>query len=304
VRHTYTCPVRWADMDALGHVNNVVYSDYLQEARADMLRLHARIPATGGLVEGTLVVSQHLQYAAPLVYDAAPVQVEVWVAELRAASFTLAYEVFRPTGGSGTGDEAGDEAGRTVYLRAHTVMAPYLFAEERPRRLTAAERQGLSVYLEETELTRGDFSEPRHGGVDDIGHAPVTVRFSDVDMYGHANNVIYLEYFQESRITLLARHAARMGSSSTVALPAIVVAQQEVEHRRPMTMRETPYDSWTWVSRLGRTSMILEAEIRSGPGEDAELMARGRFVMVFVDSATGRPAPPPDALAESLRATL
>src|SRR5215467_663306 len=28
-RHIYYCPLRWADMDSLGHVNNVVYVDYL-----------------------------------------------------------------------------------------------------------------------------------------------------------------------------------------------------------------------------------------------------------------------------------
>ena len=42
VRHVYECPMRWADMDLLGHVNNVIYVDYLQEARVDMLRVHAR----------------------------------------------------------------------------------------------------------------------------------------------------------------------------------------------------------------------------------------------------------------------
>ena len=45
-RHIYLCPMRWADMDSLGHVNNVTYVDYLQEARVDMLRVHA--PATRG----------------------------------------------------------------------------------------------------------------------------------------------------------------------------------------------------------------------------------------------------------------
>ena len=33
--------MRWADMDLLGHINNVVYVDYLQEARVDMLRTHS-----------------------------------------------------------------------------------------------------------------------------------------------------------------------------------------------------------------------------------------------------------------------
>jgi len=45
MRHVYECPMRWADMDMLGHVNNVTYVDYLQEARIDMLAAHA--PARG-----------------------------------------------------------------------------------------------------------------------------------------------------------------------------------------------------------------------------------------------------------------
>ncbi len=38
MRHVYRCPTRWADLDLLGHVNNVVYVDYLQEARVDLVR--------------------------------------------------------------------------------------------------------------------------------------------------------------------------------------------------------------------------------------------------------------------------
>jgi len=41
VRHVYRCPLRWADLDLLGHVNNVRYVDYLQEARVDLMRTHA-----------------------------------------------------------------------------------------------------------------------------------------------------------------------------------------------------------------------------------------------------------------------
>jgi len=40
VRHTSQCPVRWADMDMLRHINNVSYVDYLQEARIDMFTAH------------------------------------------------------------------------------------------------------------------------------------------------------------------------------------------------------------------------------------------------------------------------
>ncbi len=58
--------------------------------------------------------------------------------EIRAASFTLAYEVF---------DETAE--GRRVYLRATTVLTPYVFATERPRRLAAEERAALERYLED-----------------------------------------------------------------------------------------------------------------------------------------------------------
>ena len=137
-RHIYLCPVRWADMDSLGHVNNVTYADYLQESRVDMLRVHA--PARGGeeLAEGVVVVRHEVEFLAPLVFRFEPVRIESWVTRIRAASFTMAYEIL---------DEQPDGS-RTVYLRARSVLTPYLFAEERPRRIREEERAVLEGFLE------------------------------------------------------------------------------------------------------------------------------------------------------------
>ncbi|MFT4265190.1 MAG: thioesterase family protein [Nocardioides sp.] len=297
MRHTYTCAVRWGDMDALGHVNNVVFADFLQEARVDLLRTHGpgvtAAPA-GTLVEGTLVASQHLQYAVPLVFDTTPVLIDVWVAQVRAATFTLAYEVYRATG-EGPGE-------RTVYATAQTVLVPYVFADERPRRISPEERAQLEVFLEETALPEVSFTKADDARLEDLGHYPVHVRFSDLDVYGHANNVIYLEYFQEARITLLNRQLALARAASDregPAFPAIVVAAQSVEYKRPMVLRGEAYDSWTWVQRVGTTSMVLEAQIRD---TDGTVCARGRFAMVFVDRATGAPTPPDPQLRSVLEA--
>ncbi len=87
--------MRWADMDLLGHVNNVVYVDYLQEARVDMLRTHGPAVQTGELAEGVVVVRHEVHYLAPLTFRFRPVSIECWVTEIRAASFTMAYEVFQ-----------------------------------------------------------------------------------------------------------------------------------------------------------------------------------------------------------------
>lgn len=141
MRHTSECPVRWADMDMLQHVNNVTYVDYLQESRVDMLRVHA--PATGGeqLAEGTVVVRHEVEFVAPLVFRPEPVRIESWVTRIRAASFTMAYEIL---------DEQPDGV-RRVYARARTVLTPYIFGEERPRRIRDEERAVLERFLEADE---------------------------------------------------------------------------------------------------------------------------------------------------------
>ena len=125
-------------MDSLGHVNNVVYVDYLQEARVDMLRVHA--PAQGGeeLAEGVVVVRHEVEFVRPLVFRPEPVRVESWVTQVRAATFTMAYEVL---------DELPD-GDRRVYLRASSALTPYVFSQERPRRITAEERDVLGRFLE------------------------------------------------------------------------------------------------------------------------------------------------------------
>ena len=125
MRHLYRCPLRWADLDLLGHVNNVTYVDYLQEARVDMFRTHSPGSRADDLAEGVVVVRHEVTYVSSLTFGSDPVSIECWVTEIRAASFTMAYEVFDE-------DAAGE---RTIYLRARTVLTPYVFATERPRRL-------------------------------------------------------------------------------------------------------------------------------------------------------------------------
>jgi acyl-CoA thioester hydrolase len=134
-------------MDSLGHVNNVVYVDYLQEARVDMLRVHAPVQGGEELAEGTVVVRHEVEFVRPLVFRFEPVRVETWVTRIRAASFTMAYEVL----------DVLPDGERRVYLRASTVLTPYVFAQERPRRISAEEREVLDRFLEPV-------AEPAAGG--------------------------------------------------------------------------------------------------------------------------------------------
>ena len=92
-RHVYLCPLRWADMDSYGHVNNVEYLRYLEQARVDWMFETAREAGVEQFSLGTVVARHEIDYKRPLVYRAAPVRVEIWVTKINAASFTCAYEV-------------------------------------------------------------------------------------------------------------------------------------------------------------------------------------------------------------------
>ncbi|WP_345799169.1 acyl-CoA thioesterase [Nocardioides sp. YIM 152315] len=271
--------MRWADMDLLGHVNNVVYVDYLQEARVDMLRTHGPAASTGALAEGVVVVRHEVTYVSPLHFGFRPVSIESWVTEIRAAAFTISYEIFHE-------DAAGD---RRVYARAKTVLTPYVFATERPRRLGDRERESLSLFLEPEEPAPRPALAMRP---DHALHYPVQVRFSDVDVYGHVNNVKYFEYFQEARISGFARIWEGLDHVS------LVVAQTDVDYRVPILFRPEAYDAWSWVARVGQRSATIESVI----GDGDTVLARARVTIVFFDGATERSVAPADAYLDRLRA--
>jgi acyl-CoA thioester hydrolase len=272
--------MRWADMDQLGHINNVVYVDYLQEARVDMMRTHGAAAREGELADGTVVVRHEVTYAAPLFFGHRPVSIECWVTQIRAATFTVAYEVFH--------EDA--EGVRQVYLRAKTVLTPYVFSTERPRRITDAERVMLTSFLEPEDVApRTPFPAKRPTAALPY---PVHVRFSDVDVYGHVNNVKYFEYFQEARISGIARMWEGLDQIT------IVVAQTDVDYRVPILFRPEPYDAWSWVSRVGQRSATIESVICDGD----TVYSRARVTIVFFDQQTQRSTVPPAIYLDRLRA--
>lgn len=142
-RHVSHVPLRWSDIDPYGHVNNTVYLRYLQEARVDMLYVHAASRGAEGLANGMVVRRHEISYRAPIRYVSGvdrpkPVRVETWVTVIRAASFDLGYEVL----------ELGPGGDRHVYAVASSTLVPYDFDARRPRRIRPDERAVLSDYVE------------------------------------------------------------------------------------------------------------------------------------------------------------
>ncbi len=118
-------------MDAYGHVNNVVFLRYLEEARIDFLFRPEK-----DFKQGSVVARHEIDYKRQLVHRHAPVDIELWVTQIRAASFTIAYEVKDPD---------------QVYVTASTVIVPFDFEQQRPRRITADERDFLESYRDDAD---------------------------------------------------------------------------------------------------------------------------------------------------------
>ena len=273
MRHVYECPVRRADLHPGGTVNNVAYVDYLQEARIDVLRHHdTAVSARPG--EGLVVVGTVIEYLVPLTLAGRPLFVASWVTEVRRASFTLAYELFT--------EPAGTDS-PVVHARATTTLTPYDFGAERPRRLTDDERERLLRGPEPSPFADQGRAPDRTPWADAAWREDVHVRFSDIDLLGHVNNVRYLDYVQEATTNLLVdclREAAVDGHVE------FVVARTEIDYRGQMNLRSEPYDVWARVTEVGRTSVSFEAEIRDGD----RVMARCRSVEVSLDGDE-RPRP-------------
>jgi acyl-CoA thioester hydrolase len=122
------------------------------------------------------------------------------------------------------------------------------------------------------------------------------VRFSDVDIYRHVNNVKYFEYYQEARLAFMSA----LGRGEELGDFSVVVARLDVDYKRPILFRTEPYTVESWVSRVGGSSFDLAAEIKDGD----TVLSRARAVMVTFDLAEQKARPLADAERERLLGAL
>lgn len=122
-RHIFLRPVRFADIDSQGHVNNVRFLDYLEDARFGMFAIDPH-KAGEEPFKGLVVTRHEIDYRRPLGFRADPVRVETWVEEIRPVRFRLRYEI------------RDDDH---LYAGAMSVIAAYDVERAGPRRLTEGE---------------------------------------------------------------------------------------------------------------------------------------------------------------------
>lgn len=122
--------MRWSDMDAYRHINNSAYLQYLEQARVALF-FHRH----EGFTSGTVIARHEIDYLRPVVYHPEPLQVHMWIEKVGGARFTVRYEVYD---------------GERLAAKAATMCVTFDFATDRPRRLTAEERDVLRGFADDT----------------------------------------------------------------------------------------------------------------------------------------------------------
>lgn len=141
--------VRWGDLDAYNHVNNVQMLRILEEARVrafwapdargngatdEHTPPSAVIDAAAGATTTTLIAGHQIEYLLPVAYQRNPLDVQLWIGQFGGASAEISYEVYCNDG---------------LAVRAASTMVFIDSATERPRRISETERAAWADYVDD-----------------------------------------------------------------------------------------------------------------------------------------------------------
>ncbi|SDQ29107.1 acyl-CoA thioesterase [Leucobacter chromiiresistens] len=138
--------LRWADQDAYGHVNNVAFARFLEEARVRTFWLGSGRERTGmerhfrsddPLGPKMLVAGQQIEYLRVLEYSEHPIIVELWIGRLGGSSLEVHYEIVD-----------GAAADRSVVARAISHIVIVDGETLRPIRLSDAGRASVGAWTD------------------------------------------------------------------------------------------------------------------------------------------------------------
>ncbi|RZI43109.1 acyl-CoA thioesterase [Herbaspirillum sp. HC18] len=90
--HATRMPIRWGDMDAMGHVNNTVYFRYMEQARIEWFTDAGCEPDPNG--EGPVIINARCTFIKQLVYPG-EIEVRTYVGPPGRSSFEMVHEIRR-----------------------------------------------------------------------------------------------------------------------------------------------------------------------------------------------------------------
>ena len=114
---------------------------------------------------------------------------------------------------------------------------------------------------------------------------PLQIRFNDIDMLGHLNNSVYIQFFDLGKSSYFQ---AVLPDGVDWKRINIVVANINCDFFAPTYITE-PIAVRTTVTRMGEKSFSLEQRIVNTATEEGKCI--GKTIMVGFDLTTGKSAP-------------
>jgi acyl-CoA thioester hydrolase len=123
---------------------------------------------------------------------------------------------------------------------------------------------------------------------------PITTRWSDNDVYGHLNNVVYYSYFDSAvNLYLITAGGLDIATGSVIGL----VVESHCQFHAPLAYPDRLV-AGVRADRLGQRAVTYGVAIFADGDERAA--AHGHVVHVFVDRQTRTPVAIPPALRAAL----
>ncbi|MEE3850088.1 thioesterase family protein [Gordonia sp. LSe1-13] len=124
----------------------------------------------------------------------------------------------------------------------------------------------------------------------------IQLRWGDMDINNHVNNVQFARIFEEARVRSFASWFPDRPEGFSM-----LVARQEIVFTAVLDYSLAPVTVRTCVSRIGTTSLNLSLTLIDPNGTTC---AVAETTMVSVNAHTGRPTPPPDQVRAVLESHL
>lgn len=115
----------------------------------------------------------------------------------------------------------------------------------------------------------------------------IQVRYSDMDMLGHANNAVYLTYLELARLGYF-KEVIRQEWKEV----ALVLAHASMDYQIPVTPGISPV-AHIRTTKLGNSSLHMENMITDSEGKT--LFFSSSMVLVAINVKSGRSTPIPEA---------
>ncbi|MBI1318291.1 MAG: acyl-CoA thioesterase [Candidatus Hydrogenedens sp.] len=112
---------------------------------------------------------------------------------------------------------------------------------------------------------------------------PLRVQTYDIDFAGHVNNQVYVRWLEDLRMEMLRLHYPIERLMAEGLAP--ILATTHVEYKRSLVLGDNP-EGEMWVTKMGRATCHLHAEIRLGEAVCA--LAHQRIILLNI--GTTRPA--------------